>query len=90
MVSAPTKNSPNISAFSPELTKSGARPVCSERGRARQASTRLITPNGTLMANSHSQFATASMPEAMVGPNAAAADTMSAFRPTPRPREACG
>ena len=89
-VSAPMKNRPNISAFSPALAQSNRRPERSECGSARIASNTLNTPNGTLTANSHSQVATDRMAEARLGPSAAAADTTNAFSPTPRPSKAWG
>ena len=42
-------------------------------------------PIGTLMANSHSQFATARMADATVGPSAEQVAETSALNPMPRP-----
>ena len=67
--------------------------VCPESfvaGSMRLARKKPITPNGTLMANSHGHDAVARISEAAVGPMANATATTSALLPNARPSKCLG
>ena len=83
-------NRPSVTAFIAALGKSNPCAVSGERGRNRIDISSDTTPNGTWMANSHGQDATAMIAAATEGPAADEVATTSTLYPTPRPSCARG